>query len=258
VLSATLRYIPSKIPTVASLGLSTDITKLAKLKNGLMIVSGPFGSGRSTTIAAIIDEINRTRKEYIITIEDPIEYIFTNKKSIVEQREVGSDTRSYSDALKYFEEEDGDVLFLENMQDPKIIPAVLEISRGGSLVLSTISADSAAKTVSRILDSFQSFDQERIRDLLSTSLRAVVCQKLLPRVGGGLVLAYEILIINDAARSVIINGNLNRLEDIIQTSRKDGMISFDQNLAQLVKDRMVSREDALENASNKKKLGGLF
>ncbi|PJE58471.1 MAG: type IV pili twitching motility protein PilT, partial [Candidatus Portnoybacteria bacterium CG10_big_fil_rev_8_21_14_0_10_36_7] len=163
VLSVSLRYIPFQVPTLQSLKLNPILTDLVKTKNGLIIVSGPFGSGRSTTIASLIEEINQTRKEYIITIEDPIEYIFTNHKSIIEQREVGLDTNSYEEALKYFEEEDGDILFLEEINKPEIIPAVLEIARGSSLVFSTISADSTSNTVARILDMFPDFDQERIR-----------------------------------------------------------------------------------------------
>ncbi|MBI5765619.1 Flp pilus assembly complex ATPase component TadA, partial [Candidatus Falkowbacteria bacterium] len=180
-LSATMRYISAQAPTIESLGIGQEIVNLCKLKKGLILIAGPFGSGRSSTIAAIIENINQTRKEYIITLESPLEYIFTNKKSIIEQREIGRDAISFKDALNYFQEEDGDVLFLEELHDPEIIPAVLEIARGSALVISSMSADSATHAVARILDSFQSFDQERIRDLLSTALKAVICQKLVPK-----------------------------------------------------------------------------
>lgn len=257
-LSATLRYIPKQAPTIDSLGLNPIFKKFIDYEKGLIIISGSFGSGRSTTVAAIIEEINQSRRNYIITIEDPIEYVFTNKKSIIEQREIGRDTKSFIDALNYFEEEDGDVLFLEEMQDPKIIPMVLEIARGSSLVLSSMSASSSTNTISRILDSFQSFDQERIRNLLSTSLKAIVCQKMVPKIGGGEMAIQEVMIVNDAIKSIIASGNISQIHNIIQTSRKDGMISFDQVLVDLVKRRMISSSDALDNTSNKKEMENLI
>ncbi len=257
-LSVSLRYIPYQVPTLESLKLNSILSKLVKRKNGLIIVSGPFGSGRSTTIAALIEEINRSRKEYIITIEDPIEYVFTNNKSIIEQREVGVDTNSYEEALKYFEEEDGDVLFLERINKPEIIPAVLEIARGSSLVLSAVSADSASNTIAMILDMFPDYDQKRIRDLLSTSLQAVICQKIIPKIGGGVVVVQEILVTNEAVKSIILSGNISGLDNIIQTSRKEGMISFNYALSELVKSTQISREDALDNATDRKLLESLL
>lgn len=253
-LSVSLRYIPYQVPTLESLKLNSILSKLVKKKNGLIIVSGPFGSGRSTTIAALIEEINRSRKEYIITIEDPIEYVFTNNKSIIEQREVGFDTNSYEEALKYFEEEDGDVLFLEKINKPEIIPAVLEIARGSSLVFSAVSADSASNTIAMILDMFPDYDQERIRDLLSTALQAVICQKIIPKIGGGVAVVQEILVTNEAVKSIILSGNINGLDNIIQTSRNEGMISFNYALSELVKSTQISRADALDNATDRKLL----
>ncbi|OGY44138.1 MAG: hypothetical protein A3B89_03265 [Candidatus Buchananbacteria bacterium RIFCSPHIGHO2_02_FULL_40_13] len=251
-LSVSFRYIPSQVPTLESLKLNPILAELIKYKHGLIIVSGSFGSGRSTTVAALIEEINRQRREYIITIEDPIEYIFTNNQSIVEQREIGLDTNSFEEALKYFEEEDGDVLFLEEINKPAIIPMVLEIARGSSLVLTALSADSVANTVKRILDIFPAYDQERVRDLLATALKAVICQKVIPRIGGGLVIAQEILIVNDAVKSIIADGNIANLDNIVQTSRKEGMVSFNQALTELVRSRQISREDALTNAADRK------
>jgi len=257
-LSVSLRYIPQQVPTLESLKLNSLLFDLVKNKNGLIIVSGPFGSGRSTTVAALIEEINRQRREYIITIEDPIEYIFNNNKSIIEQREVGLDTNSYEEALKYFEEEDGDILFLEEMNKPEVIPAVLEIARGSSLVFSTISADSASNTIARILDMFPAYDQERIRDLLATALRAVICQKVIPKIGGGVVVVQEVLVTNEAIKSVIANGNIVGLDDIIQTSRSEGMVSFNYSLAKLVEAMEISRADALANATDQKLLASFL
>lgn len=257
-LSATLRYLPDKAFTIDELNLNKILKDLTKLPNGLVIISGPFGSGRSTTVAAMIEEININRKEYIITIEQPIEYLFTNKRSIIEQREVGSDTKSFIDAIKYFQEEDGDVLFIEEMDDPELIPDILEIARGSSLVLSILTASSVTNTISKILDSFKSFDQERIRDLLATSLKAVVCQKKVPKIGGGTAIIQEIMTTNSAVKSVIQSGNVNQLENIIQTSRQEGMISFDHVLARLVNDRVITYNTALDSASDQRLLQNLI
>lgn len=253
-LSMTLRYLPAMVPTLDSLKLNPLLKELVKLPKGLVIVSGGFGSGRSTTVAAMVEEINRSRQTYIITVEDAIEYVFTNNLSIIEQREVGRDSKSFADALKYFEEEDGDVLFLEKMEDPQLMPTVLEIARASALVLTTVTAGSAAETVSRILNSFQSFDQERIRDLLASALRAVICQKTLPLIGGGVAVIQEVLTANDIARSMIKNGDAAQLESLIRNSAEDQMISFDQILAKLVLNHRVSLVDALDNASNRKSL----
>jgi len=252
-LSATLRYIPAQIKTLDELGLQ-QLKVLAKLKKGLVIVAGPFGSGRSSTAAALVEEINHTRKEYIITVEDPIEHIFNNNKSVIEQREVGKDAKTVASALKSFQEEDGNVLFLEQLTDTKVIPDVLEIAGGSSLVVTTMSSDSAAAAISSILDSFQSFDQDRIRDLLATSLKAVVCQKIFPKIGGGMKVVYELMMSNDAVRATISGGNVKQLNDIIQTSKKDGMVSLEQTLVEAVKNKEINMDDALAVSNNSKLL----
>jgi len=236
-LSVTLRHIPAKIPTIDSLGLNPVVKKLVDFKKGLVLIAGAFGSGKSSTAAAMIEEINQRKKQYIITIEQPIEYIFANNESIVEQREVGIDTASFEDALKYFQEEAGDVLFLENVSDIKFWPIILEIASGSSLVITTCNADTVTGAISTIINGFTSFDQERIRDMMSIALKAVVCQKILPKVGGGSVAAQEILIVNDAAKSLIAKGSINQIDNIIQVSRKDGMVTFDQALVDLAKNK---------------------
>lgn len=256
-LSVTLRHIPTQIPTLDSLGLG-ELKKLTEFKRGLVIVSGSFGSGRSTTVAAMLDEINRTRKEYILTIEDPIEYIFNNNLSIIEQREVGRDTNSFADALQYFQEEDGDVLFLEQLADPKIIPAVLEIASGSSLVLTAVAASSAAKTVSGILNNFTTFDEERVRDMLANALKAVVCQKMIPKIGGGVKVVCEVLIVNDKVKSTIAGGNISQLDNIIQTSRREGMLSFTQSLLTAYRNQEISLEEALAQAPDRAALENLI
>lgn len=254
-LSATFRYLPTQIPALAQLGLPAVIQGLTRLNRGLVIISGPFGSGRTSTAAAMIEEINLSRKKYIITIEDPIEYIYSNKKSVIEQREVGRDTNSALDALSYFQEESGDVLFLEQMNSASIVPSVLEIARGSALVITTMAADTCARTLTAVLDSFPAFDQERIRDLLSGALKAVVCQKLLPKIGGGIMPVCEILLVNDTVRSVIASGNLNQLDNIIATSRREGMVSFNQALSEALKANLITYEEAQENSPDPKSLG---
>lgn len=257
-LSLTLRYIPVQVPTLAALGLQPVMRELSALQHGLVIISGPFGSGRSTTAAALIEEVNQHRRAYIITVEDPIEYVFANSQSVVEQRQVGRDTKSFTDALRYFEEEDGDILFLEEMDDPATTPLVLEIARGSALVLTTLSADSAAQTIARILDSFTSLDQDRIRDMLAHGLQAVVCQKLLPRVGGGMLVVQEVMKNTEAVRASIRNGNIDQLATIMQTSRREGMVSFEQALAELVRNHQVTLDDALVQANDPRALESLL
>ncbi len=253
-LSATLRHIPWQVPVLDSLNLNPKVKALTNLQKGLVIVAGSFGSGRSTTVAAMLEEINLSRKEYIITIEDPIEYLYINKQSIIEQRQVGRDVRTMADAIKYFEEEDGDILYLEGMEDPKIIPQVLEIARAGALVITHVTAATAAETISRIIDSFTSLDQERIRDLLASALQAVVCQKVIPQMGGGVMVIQEILMVNDTVKSIILDGRTNQLASVIMNSAEDGMVSFDQILAKLVAERRISLVDALDNATDRKRL----
>lgn len=257
-LAATLRYIPAKLSSLESLGLSRIVERLSKIDKGLVLISGPFGSGRSTTIAGIIEEINKTQKRYIITIEDPIEYIFSNQKSVIEQREVGKDTKSFFDALNYFQEEDADVLFLEEIKEAQIIPLVLEIAGGSALVLTAVSAGSVSQTLFNILANFQSPDQERIRNLLATAVKAVVCQKLIAKNGGGLVPIYEILFNNEAVKSTILSGDFGRLDDIIQTSRSEGMMSFDQSLVEMVKTGKISDLEAVHYASDRRKISDLL
>ena len=169
--------------------------------------------------------------------------------SIIEQREVGRDTNSFADALKYFQEEDGDVLYLEQMSPSEIIPSVLEIA-SNSLVVTSMAADTATKTIAAIIDSFTSFDQERVKDLLASSLRAVVCQKMIPRAGGGVKVICEVLLANNSVKSIISSGNINQLEGIIQTSRQEGMISFNQALSEAVKRGEIKPAEALAHAPN--------
>ena len=205
----------------------------------------------------MINEINKIRKEYIITVEQPIEFIFVNDKSIIEQREVGKDANSFHDALTYFQEEGGDVLFVDRMNDPKIIPLILEIA-ASSLVFTIVTANSAQAVISLIVDSFQSFDQERIRDMLANSLKAVICQKMIPKISGGVKVVYEYLPVNESVKATIQSGNLKQIDNIINTSKKFGMISLEQSLALAVKNGEIEIGEAMENAKNQKLLESLL
>lgn len=255
-LSVTLRYIKSQIPSLEDLGLA-DLKFLSKLQRGLVVISGPFGSGRSSTAASLINEINKISKKYIITVEQPIEFIFVNDKSIIEQREVGKDANSFYNALTYFQEEGGDVLFVDRMNDPKIIPLILEIATS-SLVFTIVTANSAQAVISLIVDSFQSFDQERIRDMLANSLKAVICQKMIPKISGGVKVIYEYLPVNESVKATIQSGNLKQIDNIINTSKKIGMISLEQSLALAVKNGEIEIGEAMENAKNQKLLENLL
>lgn len=249
-LSAAMRYIPAKVPSLLELKLDGTIKKLTGLKNGLVVIAGSFGSGRSSTAAAMIEEINHSRKSYILTVEDPIEYVFNNDQSIIEQREVGVDANNFAEALKHFQEQDGDVLFLDELSGPEVIYSALSIASGNSLVITTMTADSAAKAISSILNSFSSIDEEKVRGMLADALKAVVCQKMLPKVGGGAMAVCEILLNNDSVKSTITSGKISQLSDVIKTSRQEGMVSFNQALASAVSKREISAEDALANSSD--------
>lgn len=257
-LSVVFRYIPTAIPSLDKLGFDQELKVLTGLSDGLVLLAGPYGSGRSTTAAALIENINKTQKKYIITAEDPIEHIFTNKQSIIEQRQVGRDVLSVKAALEYFQEEDGDVFYAEELKDDKSILAALEIACGSGMVITSLFASSAVTAVEIIIERFQATDRQRIRDMLAKGLRMVICQKLIPKIGGGLELVAEIMIVNDAVRSTIRSGNLSQLENIISTSRKEGMISFDQALAIKINKGLISMETAMPKASNSGKLRQLI
>jgi len=250
-LSISWRLIPAKVRTLLELGLPPAVDKFTKLKDGLIILTGPFASGRTTTAVSLIEEINKNRAEHIITIEKPIEFIFTNKKSIIDQREVGRDTNSFLDALENCQEEDLDVLLVEEINSPQELSLILDIANAGTLVIALMNTDSAIQTIEKILFSYQSFERERIQNLLASVLRGIVVQRLLPQVGGGLVLVSEVLVSILAVKSVIREGKIRQLNSILQTSKEEGMITLDQSLADLVKRGKIVSEEALTVAVNK-------
>lgn len=243
--SIALRLIPNKIKTIDELNLPNQIKDLINHKQGLVLLVGPTGQGKSTTLAALIDMINRTRAEKILTVEDPIEYVYTQDKSMVNQREVGSDTLSFAKALRSVLREDANVVLVGEMRDLESIAATITIAETGHLVFATLHTNNAAQTIDRIIDVFPSHQQNQIRSQLSNILLAVVSQRLIPKAGGGRIPATEIMFNNTAVANVIREDKTYELPNIINTSAADGMITLDADLARLVRDNLVHLEDAL-------------
>lgn len=251
-LSASMRLIPSKIQTFEELGLPPVIEKFVTPSQGFVIATGPTGHGKSTTLASMVNHINHTRKEHIITIEDPIEYMFKNDKSVIEQREVYSDTRSFARALRSALREDPNVILIGEMRDLETISAALTLAETGHLVYTTLHTNDAAQTADRIIDVFPPHQQQQVRQQLANVLLGVISQRLLPRSSGGRIIACEILIANNAVRNVIREGKTHQLPNIIQTSVSEGMITLDKVLAELVSKGEVSLDDALAWATDPK------
>ncbi|MDD5342621.1 MAG: PilT/PilU family type 4a pilus ATPase [Patescibacteria group bacterium] len=250
-LSVSLKYIPPTVPNLRELGLPAITERFTRLKKGLVLVTGPFGSGKSTTLASLIETINQTRSEYIITIEQPVEYVFTNNKSIIEQREVGRDTVSFQKALSSIPQEDVNVVMLSELDDLRVIEFVFTVVESGRLVFLAMNTDSAYKTIEKIINAFDNTKQEQIRLQLADALEGVISQRLLTKVGGGKIAAAEILMPSPAVKSIIKEGSIYQLNTILQTSREEGMISLDRALAELVKAGEVLLEDALYQATDK-------
>jgi len=253
-ISAALRSIPSKIKTIEQLNLPPILEKFALASQGFVIITGPTGHGKSTTLAGIIDHINKTRAEHIITIEDPIEYMFSNEKSMIQQREVFSDTLSFARALRSALREDPNVVLIGEMRDLETIEAGLTIAETGHLVFTTLHTNNASETADRIIDVFPPHQQQQVRSQLANVLLGVVSERLIPRIGGGRVPAVEIMLANSAVRNVIREGKTHQLPNIIQTSVSEGMINLDKVLADLVSKGEISVDDALTWAIDPKAL----
>jgi twitching motility protein PilT len=249
-ISAALRLIPPKILTIEELNLPPILHFFTKATQGFVLVTGPSSQGKSTTLAAMIDEINHTRSEHIITIEDPIEYVFTPDKSIIEQREVGFDTLSFREALRSVLRQDPDVIMVGEMRDPESIAMAITAAETGHLVFSTLHTNSAAQTVHRIVDSFPPEQQPQIRAQLSGSLLGVISQRLLPRMRGGLIPACEIMIVTSAIANLIRENKIHEIPLIIETSAETGMITLNRSLADLVKRGEITAGDALRFSIN--------
>lgn len=240
------RYIPIEIPSFKSLNLPEGLTNLCNIKQGLILVVGPAGHGKSTTIAAMLDRINETRAEHIITIEDPIEYIFADKKSLVEQREMYLDTHSWEVALKSVLRQDPNIVFVGEVRDSETIKTVLQIAETGHLVFTTLHTNSAAQTIDRIISSFPSEKQSEIRAQLSQVLEVVISERLLPSQELGVVPAFEIMVETDAVSNLIREGKAHMIDNVISTSAQLGMISLEKSMAELIKDGKIAFEDAVK------------
>jgi len=238
------RVIPSKILTLEDLKLPESIKKLCTLKKGLVLVTGPTGSGKSTTLAAMIDYINSTRSEHIITIEDPLEFVHNSKRCLVNQREVYNHTSSFSAALRSALREDPDIVLVGEMRDLETTHIAIETAETGHLVFGTLHTTTAISTVDRLIDQFPSSQQAQIRTMLASSLKGVIAQNLLRKIGGGRVAALEIMIVNSAVSSLIRESKLQQIMSIMQTGKKEGMTILNQELANLVQGKIVSVEDA--------------
>ncbi|MFH0892676.1 MAG: PilT/PilU family type 4a pilus ATPase [Candidatus Falkowbacteria bacterium] len=238
------RLIPSKAPEPEEIGFNETMYKLTHLKDGLVLVTGPSGVGKSTTLATMIEIINAERRAHIITIEDPIEYVFTDKQSIVEQRQIGLDTKSFADALKFALRQDPNVIMVGEMRDLETISAALTAAKTGHLVFSTLHTATAAETVERIVDFFPSQSQQQIAKQLAVVLRAVVSQQLLPKRGGGLTCAREIMITNRAIANLIGSLQIEQINSVIQTCRREGMITMNDAIHELLDQNLISDNTA--------------
>ena len=255
--SLVIRQIPFNVRTFDELGLPPIVAKLSERPRGLVLVTGPTGSGKSTTLAAMIDKINKELKGHIITVEDPIEFIHRHQSCIVNQREVGTDTNSFQAALKYALRQDPDVVLVGEMRDLETIQAALTIAETGHLVFGTLHTSSAAKTVDRIVDVFPAAEKEMVRAMLSESIRAVISQTLLKtKDGSGRVAAHEIMIGTPAIRNLIRENKIAQMYSAIQTGRQLGMQTLDQNLQELVQRNIISPTEARGAAANKDNFAG--
>lgn len=243
-LAAAFRNIPLTIPKIDELGLPPILHTFTGLKQGLILITGPTGHGKSTTIAAMLDEINSNYSEHIVTIEDPVEFLISPKKSIVSQREMNNDTHSWNIALRSVLREDPNVVLVGEMRDHETISSAITVAETGHLVFATLHTNSAAQTVDRIVDVFPGEQQDQIRMQLSSSLEAVLSQRLLPSLDGGRVVAYELMMATTAIKTAIREGKTHQIESIIQTSSEAGMNTLEMSLAELVSTGKISMETA--------------
>jgi twitching motility protein PilT len=243
--AVALRIVPRRIPTMTELGVPHIVRSFATMHQGLVLVTGPTGSGKSTTLAAIIDQINTDRPCHIITIEDPIEYVHDHKRALVSQREVGLDTVSFPDALRSSLREDPDVLLVGEMRDLESIRFALSIAETGHLVFASLHTNDTSQALARIVDVFPADQQAQIRTQLAAALTGIVYQRLLPRIGGGLVAAHEVLVANTAVRNLIKEGKTHQLRNALVTGQREGMVTFEQSLTSLIAFGAITYDDAV-------------
>jgi twitching motility protein PilT len=248
---AVFRVIPTKIMTIEQLGLPEQVRRIAQIRSGLVLVTGPTGSGKSTTLAAIIDLINETRSLHVITIEDPIEFVHPNKKCLIHQREIGTHARSFAEALKAAGREDPDLILVGEMRDLDTISMALTAAERGTLVFGTLHTNNAAKTMDRIISVFPAAEQEGIRGVLGETIRAVLAQQLLPQVGGGRVAALEILFSSAAIGNMIREGKTSQVTSAIQTGSREGMVDMDTSIRRLFEAGRITARAAYDKAIDK-------
>ncbi len=252
--SIALRLIPRQIKTIEDLRLPSLLAEFARKKQGFFLVVGPVGQGKTTTLASMIELINEERSEHIVTIEDPVEYIYEQKKSIIDQREIHIDTNDFQTALTEALREDVNVLLVGEMRNPETMSAAITAAETGHLVFSTLHTNNAAQTIDRIIDSFPSGQQDQIRVQLAASLIGVFSQRLVPRISGGLIPAYELLIVNNAVSNLIREKRVHEINTVIETSSELGMIDMNRCLSELVRAGEITIENAYRYAFNPKML----
>lgn len=256
--AVVLRQIPYEIKTFDELGLPKVCADFSNLPRGLVLITGPTGSGKSTTLAAIIDKINKERAVHIITIEDPIEYLHRHQKALINQREVHSDTNSFATALKYALREDPDVVLIGEMRDLETIEAALSISETGHLAFATLHTNSTAETINRIIDVFPTNQQQQIRVTLSFCLQAVCSQILIPKIGGGRAMAQEIMVVTPAIRALIRDDKVHQVYSMLQGGQKFGMKTMNQSLAELFTAGKITINDAMSYSGNPQELSEML
>jgi twitching motility protein PilT len=245
-----MRHVKATVPAFEQLGLPNTLKDLAESPRGIVLLAGTTGSGKSTTLAAMIEHINAHFKKHIVTMEDPIEFVFEDNQSVIEQREVGLDTQSFHSALKHVLRQDPDIIMIGEMRDATSFMAAMSAADTGHTVFSTVHTTNSAQSVTRILDFFQSEEREQVRRQLATCLKAVICQRMARTVSGGMTPAIEIMINTPTIRKMIEENRLDKLAAAIETGTDDGMINFNQSLFKLVQDGKVTKEEAMAKATN--------
>jgi len=249
-----MRTVKSKIPPLETLNLPTAIEKLVELPRGLVLVTGDTGSGKSTTLASILNRINATKSRHIITLEDPVEYMFESDQCLVEQRELGRDMPSFASGLKHALRQDPDIILVGEMRDLETTSLAISAAETGHLVLSTLHTVNASQTVERIVDMYPANQQSQVRSMLANTLKAVISQTLLPKIGGGMVPAVEILLCDPAVRDIIREARTFEIANVIETNSRKGMISRDASIATLVFNGLVEKDIAIENSTDPQRL----
>jgi twitching motility protein PilT len=246
----SMRYVKTQVPSFEELGLLENLKRLAESPRGIVLVSGSTGCGKSTTLAAMVEHINATFKKHIITLEDPIEFVFEDNQSVIEQREVGLDTLSFAQGLKHILRQDPDIIMIGEMRDAISFSAAMSAADTGHLVLSTLHTTNSAQSVGRVLDFFKADERDQVRRQLASTLQAVVCQRMVTKIDGGVMPALEIMINTATVRKLIEENRLDKLGAAIETGIEDGMQNFNQALYNLVKERKITEKEALAKASN--------